>query len=61
MPFFVWVLDRLKESNTWIGISAILTTVGVNVDPELWKEIASFGVSAAGLVLIVTKEQKPNA
>jgi len=52
-----WTAERLKEANTWYGLSAILTTVGLNVDPELWKEIVSFGVAAAGLVAVVTKEK----
>lgn len=52
-----WAAERLKEANTWYGLSAILTTVGLNVDPELWKEVVSFGVATAGLVAVVTKEK----
>jgi len=53
-----WIFDRLRESSTWYGLSVILVSVGVNVDPELWKEITSTGVAISGLVLVATKEKK---
>ena len=53
-----WIFDRLREPSTWYGFSVILVSVGVNVDPELWKEITSAGVAVSGLVLVITKEKK---
>jgi len=53
-----WIFDRLREPSTWYGLSVILVSVGVNVDPELWKEITSTGVAISGLVLVATKEKK---
>lgn len=53
-----WIFDRLREPSTWYGFSVILVSVGINVDPELWKEIASTGVAISGLVLVATKEKK---
>lgn len=52
-----WVFDRLREPSTWYGLSVILVSVGINVDPELWKEITSAGVAVSGLVLVITKEK----
>ena len=53
-----WIFDRLREPSTWYGLSVILVSVGVNVDPDLWKEITSAGVAVSGLVLVATKEEK---
>ena len=57
MNAFRWAADRLKETSTWYGFSFIFTAVGVNIDPELWKEVVSVGVSVAGLVLVATKDK----
>lgn len=58
MIFFSWILERLKEANTWYGLIAFLSSVGVQLDPALAQQIAVVGVGAAGLVGIVTKEKK---
>lgn len=58
MIFLSWLLDRLKETSTWYGIIAILTSAGVNLDPELQTQVISSGAALAGLVAFVTKEKK---
>ena len=58
MIFLSWLLDRLKESSTWYGIIAMLTSAGVNLDPELQMQIISAGAGLAGLVAFATKEKK---
>lgn len=58
MIFLSWLLERLKEANTWYGMIAFLSSVGVQLDPALTQQIAVVGVGAAGLVGIITKEKK---
>lgn len=58
MIFLSWILERLKEANTWYGLIAFLGSVGVQLDPALSQQIAVVGVGAAGLVGIITKEKK---
>jgi hypothetical protein len=58
MTFFSWILERLKEANTWYGLIAVISSAGVQLDPALTQQIAIVGVGAAGLVGIITKEKK---
>lgn len=58
MAFLSWLLDRLKEPSTWYGVIAMLTSAGVNFDPDLTNQIISAGVGLAGIVAFVTKEKK---
>jgi len=51
-----WILDRLSERTTWIGLTAILTSTGAVISPELQGAIISTGISVAGLIAIITKE-----
>lgn len=58
MIFFSWLLDRLKEPTTYLGITAMLSAAGVALDPELVKQISAAGVGASGLILFLLKEKK---
>ncbi len=56
--FFEWAMARAKEPSTWKGIALVLTSIGINVSPESWQAIVSFGIALAGLFDIVIKENK---
>lgn len=58
MGFITWISDRLKEPSTWYSIITMLTTAGINIDPELAQGIVSTGIGAASIVMFVTKEKK---
>ena len=58
MAFFRWLLERLQEKTTWYGLTAIVTSAGVSLDPNISKEVISTGVAIAGLISVVTKEKK---
>ena len=58
MIFLSWLLDRLKEPTTYLGITAMLSAAGVALDPELIKQISAAGVGVSGLILFVLKEKK---
>lgn len=56
--FFEWTVDRAKEPSTWKGIALVLTSIGINISPDYWQSIVSFGIALAGLLDIITKENK---
>lgn len=53
-----YILERLKEKSTYIGIFTLLSTAGVVVAPEMWTEIVAVVTSVAGLVLVMVKAEK---
>lgn len=52
-----WLMARLVEPTTWIGLSTILTAAGVALAPELKEAIVSTGVAVGGLLAILLKEK----
>ena len=58
MAFLSWILERLKEPTTYLGITAILSSAGIALDPELAQSIQSTGLGVAGIILFVLKEKK---
>ncbi|WP_420403306.1 hypothetical protein [Nisaea sp.] len=52
-----WLLNRLRERSTWLGVTACLASLGIAVAPELRDAIAGFGVAAAGLVAALTADK----
>jgi hypothetical protein len=50
-----FILDRAKEPSTWRGISLFLTALGVYVDPTLYQQITTIGLSVAGILGMATK------
>lgn len=58
MAFLTWFLDRLKEPTTYLGITAILSSAGIVLDPELSQSIQTAGLGVAGIILFVLKEKK---
>jgi hypothetical protein len=55
MKAFTWILDRLKERSTWLGLVSVLTGAGVSLQPELAEAIITAGAAVAGVVAIATK------
>tara|TARA_B100000686_G_scaffold353795_1_gene460850 strand:- start:1910 stop:2089 length:180 start_codon:yes stop_codon:yes gene_type:complete len=53
-----FVLDRLKEKTTWIGLTGFVTALGVSISPEQAEAIAAAGVAIVGAILTFTKEKK---
>lgn len=50
-----YLIDRLKERSTWLGLIALLSAIGVALTPEQAEAIAALGVAAAGAVGVFTK------
>jgi len=54
-----WVLDRLKERSTWVGIFALLATFGIfNLEPERAGALATALSAVIGTILIFLPDKK---
>jgi hypothetical protein len=51
-----WVLARTQERSTWLGATALLSSLGVAISPGLQSVIAQAGLAVSGLVLILSKD-----
>lgn len=54
-----FIVGRLKERSTWLGIIAIITAAGVGISPEQAEAIAAAGAAIAGVVAVFTADSKP--
>jgi len=52
-----YLIDRLSEASTWRGIFALLTALGIYLDPEKIASITTLGLAAIGTVNVFRKEQ----
>jgi len=48
---------RFYERSSWLGLTAILASVGVVISPELQDVIIQVGISVAGLIAFLTKDK----
>lgn len=53
-----WLMDRLKEKSTYIGLSILLGSFGVVVAPEHIEVIVAGAGMIAGTVQTIRKENK---
>lgn len=51
-------LDRFKEASTWRGLVAVITALGVTLNPEQIAAIVSAGMGLAGLIGVFTADKK---
>ena len=51
-----FLIARLKERSTWLGLTAFATALGVGITPEQAEAIAGAGLAIAGLVGVFTKD-----
>ena len=54
-----WLLERLKEQNTWRGLILLATAFGVKLDPDQSEAIIAGGLAIVGLINVFSKERKP--
>jgi len=59
MKILTWLAARLKERSTYLGLTAILTAVGLSVQPDLVEAIIPLGMGIGGLIAFVTKDKTP--
>ena len=54
--FFDWLLERLNERSTWVGITGMLAAIGVGISPQQLEVITTVGVGTASAILAFTKD-----
>jgi len=59
--FLGWLGARLKERSTWLGITGLVTTLGVALSPELMETIVGIGTGIGALIAIMTRDKAPPA
>jgi hypothetical protein len=55
---FAWLIERLKEPSTWRGLVAILTGLGVTLQPNQAEAIIAAGLALVGLIEVFRREKK---
>lgn len=53
-----WCFARLREPSTMIGLSLILTSISVNIKPEMAVSIATIILGLGGIIGFVMREKK---
>lgn len=56
MTLVTWLLDRLRERSTWLGLTGLATALGVGLDPEATEAIVTGGVAVAGAIAALTSD-----
>ncbi len=51
-----YIINRLKERSTWLGIISLATGIGLSINPDWVEAIIAAGVGLAGLVGIATPD-----
>jgi len=51
-----FLIDRLRERSTWLGLIAIISAAGVAISPEQVEAIAIAGAAIAGAVAVFTAD-----
>lgn len=52
-----WIIDRLKERSTWLGLVSIATALGVGLSPDQSAAIVTAGLAAGGVVAAFTADK----
>ncbi len=50
-----WIIDRLKERSTWLGLTGLLTAAGIALNQEQIDQIIAAGAASGGLIAVFTK------
>ena len=52
-----WILDRLSERSTWIGLTGFLTATGMSLEPDVSDAIGAVGIALASLIAMITGDR----
>ena len=53
---FKYILNRLTERSTWLGVIALATVCGATIEAAIAEQIIAAGMAVAGLIGVVTKD-----
>ena len=54
---FKYILNRLTERSTWLGVIALATACGATIEEAIAEQIIVAGMAVAGLIGVVTKDK----
>ncbi len=54
---FKYIINRLTERSTWLGVIALATACGATIEAAIAEQIIATGMAVAGLIGIVTKDK----
>ena len=57
--FLLYILARLKERSSWMGIISATAAFGILISPEQQEAIVAAGVAIAGVITMLTKDKAP--
>lgn len=55
---FDFIMERLKERSTWVGLVGLATSGGISLNPENIEAIVTVGTTVAGLIATVVPDKK---
>jgi hypothetical protein len=54
-----FLVPRLRERSTYVGLVGILTAFGIAIEPEYMEAALAIGTAISSVILIVTKDNRP--
>ena len=54
---FKYILNRLTERSTWLGVIALATACGATIEAAIAEQSIAAGMAVAGLIGVVTKDK----
>ncbi len=54
---FKYIINRLTERSTWLGLIALATACGATIEEAMAEQIITAGIAVAGLIGIVTRDK----
>ena len=54
---FKYILNRLTERSTWLGVIALATACGATIEAAIAEQIIAASMAVAGLIGVVTKDK----
>lgn len=55
--FLNYIVNRLKERSTWLGLIGMLGAVGISLSPENSEAIITVGVAVASALAVLTGDK----
>jgi len=56
--FWKYLLERLNERSTWIGVITLLMSLGLNVSATVQESVINAGISVSALIIMLLKDGK---
>jgi hypothetical protein len=56
-----YVLARLTERSTWVGLTGVISVIGIGLTPAHAETIAMVGAAIASVVQVAVKDRHPAA